>query len=320
MSRRVTHEDCKICGIEARKINYVSKSRGRIYHYSKFVHANGVAHYYRVQNEPVSIIEGAPENRSSVLDALEEIFGVKMRGKELTYGEIKSLLEQSYRGPVSIATIYRNINKMLKLDLISKRIEGNIVLYGRRLQGHSPEERKLTRMSIGFDFTKTQTQVTIFVHIKNMGLKLVNVFPISLPVGVIDSLNQIKLTAFDGTKKIPLNEKNIAYSYSDQTGISIKLNRPLRKSEEENFFINYGHTFEEKSISIFIPSNLDFLRVNCEVERGEDVEVKKRLGDGLKVIEPTALKRRGTEIGHTVVEAEFDNATRGDTIVISIGK
>lgn len=317
MGRKTVLDVCKVCGGLGRKINYVSKSKGKVYHYSKFVHPNGITHYYRLRGEPASQNNLVNEQRTSVFDSLENIIEIKMHGRELTFGEIKSKLDESTNRPVSVATIYRNINKMLKLDLITKRIDRNTVLYRGKDEEQSSANSKSTRMSMGFDFTVPETEVTLFVRVKNLGLRLINGFPISLPVGVIDSFDKIDLIAFDETKKIPLTKENIAYSYADQTGVSITLNRPIRKTEEVTFFLTYTHKFEERPINIFIPSDLDTLKVNCEVEKGREVVIKKRLGDGLKQIEPPLVRKTGTESGHTIFEAEFDDVSRGDTLVVS---
>ncbi|MGC8561970.1 MAG: helix-turn-helix domain-containing protein [Thermoplasmata archaeon] len=317
MGRKVTKEICKVCGKQARKINYTSKAKGRTYRYYKFVHSNGVTHYFRLKEGLATQDAGVIEPKVSIFDSLENVLDVKADGRELTFTEIKSSLDKSYGRPVSTATVYRNINKMLRLDLISKREDGNSVLYSKKTKTKYLEGETTTNMSIGFDFTGNRVLVTQFVHIKNLGLKLINSFPVSLPIGVIDSPDQIDLIAFDETKKITVNKDCITYSYIDQTGISITLSRALRKSEEANIFLNYSLSYEDKPINIFIPSDLNYLKVNCEVVKGKDIVIKKKLGDGLKEIEPMLVRRTGTDLGHTIVEAEFENTFRGDAIIIS---
>jgi hypothetical protein len=320
MTRKVVNENCKVCGKMARKINYFSKAKGRNYRYFKYVHSNGVTHYFRIKEGTPSQVASTGVSRVSIFDSLEDILEVEADGKELTFPEIKLSLDKSYRRSVSTATVYRNINKMLRLDLISKREDGNNVLYSRKSKSRNSEEEASTKMSLGFDFTGRKTNVTHFVHIKNLGLKLINSFPVSLPIGVIESPDQISLIAFDETKKITLNKDCITYSYTDQTGISVALNKGLRKLEEANIFLNYNLESGEKPVNIFIPSDLAYLKVSCEVEKGKEILIKKKLGDGLKEIEPMLVRRTGMDIGHKIVEAEFENTFRGDAIIISINK
>lgn len=318
MGRRTVLEVCKVCGAQARKINYFSRSKGNTYRYSKYVHANGTTHYFRLMQDPKAVNTASEYVRTSIFESIEEILDVKMKGKEMRIGEIRLLLENSTGKSVGTATLYRNINKLLKLDLISKRIDNGIVLYGRKSENPLIQNMKTTKMSIGIDFSHSRTFVTVFAHIVNMGIRMITEFPISLPVGVIDSLDQINLNAFDETKRITLNKKSIAYSYTDQTGIMLTLNRPLRKSEEENLFLDYTCEIEGRPVKLLIPSDVDFFKVNCEVPRGGNVEIKKRLVDGLREIEPMLLRRTATDLGQTIIEAEFEKALRGEAIVISL--
>lgn len=320
MGRKAVPELCQVCGVQARKINYASSSKGRTYHYSKFVHANGVVHYYRLNAEGSNPKSNILAIRPSLFETLEEIVDVKMRGKEMRFSEIKALLEGSYGKSAGTATIYRNLNKLLRLDLISKRIDGGVVLYQRKTVSSSAREIRTMELSIGFDLTNDKTFVTLFAHFKNLGLGLVTGYTISLPFGGLDSFDQINLSAFDETKKITLSKKNISYSSSDQSGVFITLNRPLHKSEEEHLFLNYSYKVQDGPIKLMITSEVDFLKIHCEVEKEMNVQIKKRLLDGLKEIAPMIVRRTGTELGHTIVEAEFENATRGDTIVISLSK
>ena len=316
MGRKAVIETCLVCGGQGRKINYTSGAKGKIYHYSKFVHSNGVVHYYRQTENTDNLNSTVPIFKKSLFEALEEIVDVKMREKELRFRDIKSLLEDTYGKPIVTATVYRNINKLLKLDLITKRISHGVVLYGRPSSLIS-KEIMTSKMSIGFDFAHDDTFITMFFRIKNSGIGLVAGYTISLPVGYLDSIDQIDLIVFDEIGKIELTKTNIAYSWSDRTGISIPLNRPLRKSEEEYIFLSCHYKFLDGPINIMIPSDVDFLKVNCEVEKGGDVEIKKRLSDGFKEIEPVIVKRTGNNPGHVIFETEFENALKGETIVIS---
>ena len=320
MGRNSVLEVCKVCGRQAKKINYSSRAKGRTYRYYKFVHQNGVTHYFRISDDLISQNAHLIKPSTSYLGLLEDILNKSVPGKGLTFSEIKSALDERYGRLVSTATVYRNINKMPKLDLIIKQEDGNKILYSKKTQSNSTEGTIIVSMSIGFDFTEGTVFVTQFIHINNLGLQLINNFPVSLPVGVIDSPGQISLIAFDSIRKIPLKKECITYSYADQTGILITLNKALRKSEEETIFLHYSLNSEERPINIFVPSDFKSIKVNCEIDKGKDILIKKKLGDGLKEIEPVLVRRTGTDLGHVIVEAEFENTFRGDTLVIAHGK
>jgi hypothetical protein len=320
MGKKAKQEICRVCGEQAKKFTYYSQSRGKSYRYFRFIHQNGVTHYYRVQMASADKDNETPAQTRSVFDNLEDIVNTKMREKELRFGEIKSLIEDSYGKPVSVATMYRNINKLLKLELIGKRIDAGVVLYKRRIEATQMQEMQTSSMTIGLDFSRERISVTIFIHIKNNGLRLITGVPISIPVGEMNSLNGIDLRVYDGTKRITMGKENIAYSYPGRTGISIGLNRPLRKSEEEDIFLNYSYKFSDQRVKINILSDVDLLKIKCEVSKEKSVEIKKILVDGLKEVGSETIRRSGAQLGRTVVEAEFENASRGDTIVISLGR
>ena len=320
MGKKAKQEICRVCGEQAKKFTYYSQSRGKAYRYFRFIHQNGVTHYYRVQMISADKYNKTPSQTGSVFDSLEDIVNTKMREKELRFGEIKSLMEDSYGKAVSVATLYRNINKLLKLELISKRTDAGVVLYKRRAEVTQGQEMQTKSMTIGLDFSREMVSVTVFIHIKNNGLRLITGVPISIPVGTMNSLNGIDLRVYDGTKRITMRKDNIAYSYPGRTGISIGLNRPLHKSEEEDIFLNYGYKFSDQRIKINILSDVDLLKIKCEVSKEKSVEIKKILVDGLKEVGSETIRRSGAQLGRTVAEAEFENASRGDTIVISLGK
>lgn len=318
MGRKTIHAECQVCGAQARRINYVSRAKGKTYHYFKYVHQNGVVHYFRQNDSSLTqpnIVEG---NRKSVLDALEELINSEKQRKGLKFKELKSLLESKVGKTVSVATVYRNLGKLMKLELIDKQdIEGGIV-YSKKQDLKSSQRIKVTRMSIGFELLEEEAKSTVFIHVKNLGLQFLTGIPLSIPVGIIDSLDKIGMIAYDGAKEIALGKDNIAYSYPEQTGITIPPTRPLRKFEEEDFFLSYKFKLGGAAIKVSILTEIDILRINCLVKTGKEIEIKKRLVDGLKEIEPSFVRKSITEAGKTVVEAEFIDANKGDTVVITL--
>ena len=319
MGRKPREEICKVCGKQARRINYVSKSKGRTYHYFKYVHKNGVVHYFRQPSDKSDGSGGINYNPGiSIFEALENVIDLKMIQKELRFGEIKSLLESNYGRSIGVATIYRNINKLLKLGILSKRTNEGVVLYSHKPQYSLSQEIQITNMSLGFDLTQEETSMTIFVHVRNSGIRMITGVPMSLPVGPIESFDSINLMAYDGIKTLKMSSDNIAYSYPGRTGITLPLNKPLKSKDEEDLMVNLTTIIREKPIKTNILSDVDFLRIRCETMKGKEITIKKILVDGFKEIEPVLIKRIGTELGHTIVEADFENAMRGETVAVSI--
>ena len=320
MGRKSIQSECEVCGGQARKINYVTKSKGKTYHYTRFVHPDGTSHFFKKDVVTGSDSRLNPISNNSIADSLQEIVYKRMNGKEFGFKDIKSMLENVYGRPIGPTTIHRNIKKLLKLDLINRRTEGSSYYYSRKTEDPSAQDTKVSTMSVAFDFTKEVPSVAVFAHVVNSGLKIVTGMPLPLPVGVVDSPDQINLIAFDETGSIPLSKENIVYSFAGQTGLTITLNKPLHKMDEKNLFLNYRYQFDKDPIKLLISSNVDFLKIYCVVQRGTDAEVKKRMMDGFKVIDPLIVKRTGSESGTVTVSAVFEKVSRGDTIVISVGR
>ncbi|MCL5789712.1 MAG: winged helix-turn-helix domain-containing protein [Candidatus Thermoplasmatota archaeon] len=317
MGRRVFLDICRKCGGQARRVKYVSRSKGKTYHYLKFIHNNGTVHYWRVGQDENSRASSTSQSNASILDSIQDILESKMPGKGLTFREIKDLLEQSYGRTVSPATIYRNISKMIKLNLISKRTEGRTVLFGRKFGNPSMSEIQVTKRTVGFNFTGQTLSVNEFVDIRNTGVGLVARHMFYIPNGPIDSISAMNIVVFDETSEIPLTKDNISYSTYGQTVIVIRLSKPLHSSEEVRLFCHYLIPLASNPIKMMIPSNTSSLRVNCEVEKGKDVLMKRTFLDGVKEAPPNMVRRVRNGLDHTVVEAEFENISRGDYIVIS---
>ncbi len=317
MGRRVFLDICRKCGGQARRVKYVSRSKGKTYHYLKFIHNNGTVHYWRVGQDENTRVSSTSQSNASVLDSIQDILESKIQGKGLTFREIKDLLEQSYGRTVSPATIYRNISKMIKLNLISKRTEGRTVLFGRKFGNPSMSEIQVTKRTVGFNFTGQTLSVNEFVDIRNTGVGLVARHMFYIPNGPIDSISAMNIVVFDETSEIPLTKDNISYSTYGQTVIVIRLSKPLHSSEEVRLFCHYLIPLASNPIKMMIPSNTSSLRVNCEVEKGKDVLMKRTFLDGVKEAPPNMVRRVRNGLDHTVVEAEFENISRGDYIVIS---
>jgi len=299
-------------------INYSSKSKGKTYRYFKFIHPNGVVHYLRKVPESTPQSSSDSTGRIPISDAILEILDSKTLKGELRFSEIKRFLEELYGRAVSTATVYRNIDKLLKLDLIVKRNNAGLVYYGTKLFDTSTDKMKISKLSIGLDFSEEKASVTLFFHVTNMSIKLITKVPISIPVGVIDSLDSLDIILFNGIKRVTLGKENIAYSYPGQTAFSVVPSRPLHKLEEEDFLLNFSYRFDAMPIKINLLSDIDLLKVVCQLHREKEIEIKKRLVDGVKEIRPVIVRRTILGSGYKVVEANFDNSSRGDTIIISL--
>ena len=315
MSRTSTITVCEVCGAQARRTNYTTKVKGKTYRYLKFIHRNGVAHYFRLET-PETGPQHAYGNRMPIADTVYQI--IEARGKnETQYAEIKASLSKTYDKSIGTATIYRNINKLLKRDMITKRVDKGKAYYSKRF-GSSAQDVKTTTMSIGFDFTDSVVRVTSFAHILNSGSDIATKYIVPLPVDWLKDVGDIEFKAFDIMGEIALNKDSIPYASYGQSVISLNLNAPLRKQESTYLFWIYYYNFKSAPIRTMIMSNIGLLRVNCKINRDEDVDIEKVLLDGIKTVEATMVKTISTGDSFRTVEAQFEEITKGEIISIHL--
>ncbi|MGC8618792.1 MAG: hypothetical protein ACP5UZ_08705 [Thermoplasmata archaeon] len=319
MVRKSVLENCKICGLQARRISYYSRAKGRIYHYYKYVHSNGTVHYFR-RNPQGDESSTAIQQKRPVVDLIEEIISVRMRDRKLTFSEIRSLLRDVYNQSFSSATIYRGIDRLRKLNLIEKETMNGHVFYKRKFVETQTGNLKTTRMSIGLVQVQDTLCVTILSRFRNVGLGLVTEFGISLPMTGGGSIDQLSLTAYDEIGPIVIMEKNILFSAPDQTAVMVPFNQPLRQSEENSLFMTFTSKFGDSPFKMAITSEIEYLKVSCKIRREEELKVERLLLDGLKRIEPKVVRRTATDPDYLILETEFEGLSRGDTILVSPAK
>lgn len=312
MTRRSSQKQCKVCGAVATVKRYSSKGRnGKIYHYEKFSHRNGVVHYYRL---------GQERKKMTISDAFAQTIDTKLGEGKYRFKDLKLMFESIYGSPVSNTTISRNLVKSIKLNLIDRVTEGNTILYSRKLERDSGQLIKISNASMSYLVFKNMASIIAFLNFGNPGNQVLTKIPVTLPIGVIELPRQLNLKAFDQISEIPSSSINITYSYAGQTGISIDLNRPLRPGESDFIFLNGNFEVREKFLKFALPFSVDKLRINVDSESNQEIIIRKRLLDGLKESDPEVARRGKSGSGGFYTEVMFENVMKGEVIVITFGE
>lgn len=321
MPKKSVWSKCKICGKEARLVKYSSKGHtGKIYHYIKFIHPDGVAHYYRLPSDISSSDEKTYLQVISNFDLFEEMILTRMGNGSYRFTEIKQMFEAVRGENVSNTTIYRAIKRFLKMGLIDVKREDHTSLYSKGHETVFQQEFLIKKMAISYIFSKGHLSVTLFVNVQNLGTVLLAKIPIELSVGPMESLDSINLRIFDEKGRIPPSRIVVNYSYSRQTGISIGLNSPLKKDEEEILFVIYDYKTENAPFKVFVQADINSAKVNIEVDPEDQVSVKKTFVDGLREFEPPIQRTRLENQGRVSLESEFEMLKKGEIITISVRK
>jgi hypothetical protein len=312
MARRSSEKQCKVCGAVATVKRYSSKGRnGKVYRYEKFSHRNGVVHYYRI---------GRDTTKMTISDAFAQMIDTKVGDGKYRFKDFKTMFEAIYGSPVSNTTISRNLAKSIKLNLIDRKTEGNTILYSRKLERDVDQQLKISNASMSYLISKNRASIIIFLHFGNPGNQVLTKIPVTLPIGIVEPLHQLSLKAFDQVSEIPPSGINITYSYAGQTGISIVLNRPLKPNESDFIFLNGNFEVREKFLKFALPFSVDNLRINVDSGSNQEIIIRKRLLDGLKESNPEIVRRGKSGRGGFYTEVVFENATKGEGIVITFGE
>lgn len=309
MPRRSIKAMCKICGGVAKTTKYYSKGRsGKVYRYEKFVHSNGVVHYFRI---------GKSDTKMTVSDAFDQMIEAKMGNESYRFGDLKRMFVEFYGSNVSNNTINRNILKSIKLNLIERKTGKGLIVYSKKSLKEIERQLIVTHASVSYQITDTMAHLTIFLHFQNLSNKRLAKIPVSIPKAVNDSIRELDLKIFDQISEIPSIGTNITYSYPGQSGITVDLNRPLRPSEDS--FICLRSRFEngEDHLKLVLPLDMSHLRIYVKLKSSMQASIRKRLLDGVKEITPEMIRRTPLENGETLTEAEFENALKGEAIFVS---
>jgi predicted transcriptional regulator len=321
MSRKSVNSICEVCGSVGRMTNYSTRGpNGKIYYYEKFTHRNGVVHYHRILSRENRNGANQEVRRESIYDIFQDILQEEMKEKGYRFKEIKKIFEDRYQKKVSNTTIYRIVKRFMKLNLIEKKKEGNIFVYVRTNEKNNEKEFKIKKMAINYRIHPNTVFVNAFINVENLGRGLLQSIPISLPVGPILSLEQLSMHIFDEVDEIQPPMINLLYSYTGQSGISVNLNRPLKKYEDEFIFLNFSFENSKNSIEMIAPQEIDFLRLGVDVQAGLEITILKRLLDGLKESRPLSLKKGMSYLNRTYAEVEFEGVSRGEALTISFSQ
>ncbi|MEM0135507.1 MAG: hypothetical protein QXU18_09860 [Thermoplasmatales archaeon] len=309
MPRRSTISVCKICGGQAVVKKYSSKgSNGKIYYYEKYTHKNGVEHYYR---------DGKRFQRADISDSFRQMISTKMARGNYRFRDIKSLFESIYKSNLSNTTLSRNLERVVKMNLLEKMTNGNITYYRKVEPSDSLKDLNVIDASLNFRISGNKVSATLFLYFKNSTDRLLTSIPIVLPSGSSESIESLNLIAHDQDGVIDRSRITAASLYPGQLWISTRLTKVLKPMEKNFMFLQFNFETNEESIKFALPVNFDSFGLSFTSNRIMEFVIRRRLLDGIKESNPDIVKRGTLERGDTYTYAEFDKLLKGETIVIS---
>lgn len=310
MPRRPVLAECKICGGSATvKHHRATGANGRVYFYEVFVHRNGTSHYFR---------SGGVSGRRESMSTFQEIVDRRMNNGKYRFKEIKSLLESIRGTKVSNTNVHRNLERAMRSNLVQRKTENGIILYSKRVKDVSESRRRITQAIMTLSISDAGIAMTTLLRFDNDSEESLKGLTFTMPVGSLNNLHEIDLEIYDHLGKISKSELQIAYSYAGQTGILINFNRHIGPSESGFLFIENSFKTRDSELKVVLPLDVGSLRIHVTGHRERRVSIRKRLLDGIKETYPDYITRGSLVNDRVFTEAEFENASKGDTIVISL--
>jgi len=309
MPRKSISSVCKVCGANATVKSYSSKgSNGKSYFYERFRHTNGVVHYFRI---------GRRTSRTDISDTFAQMIETRISERNYRFREIKLLFESVYGSTTNNTTVSRNIERAIKSNLLEKKVRKNETAYTKKDRSDIINETKISDASLTYRMSDGKVSLTLFIHLENKSDKLLTSIPVALPSGTTDSVSELKLRLFDQIGEIPHHRIRTIYSYPGQVGILMDFNRPIRSGERNFIFLEGEFEIRDEFVKFALPLNTDSFRINFTSNNSKEVLIRKRLLDGIKETGPEFIRRGIMEGGGMYTDVEFDNALKGEAIVVS---
>jgi hypothetical protein len=311
MPRRPLYAECKICGGNATiKRHHATGANGRVYLYEVYIHRNGTSHYFRT---------GDNSSKKEPINAFQEMIEKRMNDGKYRFKEIKELLESIRGTEVSNTNVHRNLEKAMRLNLVERKTENGVILYSRRVKDDAYKRQRINQAIVTLNVYDSEMTMTTLLRFDNQGQGPMKGIPFAIPVGSLNNLFEIDLDVFDHLGKIPKDAIQIAYSFAGQTGILINFNRPIKPSESGFLFIISSLRTGLGQLKMALPLDIDSFRIHITELKDEKVSIRKRFLDGIKEAYPDYITRGHLVDDRTFIEAEFESASKGDTIVVSMG-
>jgi len=300
---------CKVCGAKATVKKYTSNgSRSNAYFYEKYIHRNGVVHYYRAGNKV---------QNSSTSEKFEQMIKSNMFSRNYRFKEIKSLFETAFGSVVNNSMISRNLERAIRSNLLEKIVERNITFYRKANPSKVTKEVKISETSLNWHLSGSKASINLFLYLKNDIDRPLTSIPIALPSGASDSIDDLNLIAYDQYGSIDKSRINSSYTYPGQILISVSFKKVLKPAEKNFVFLKGDLDLNDDSFKFSLPINIDSFKMSFIDNKTREIHVTKRLLDGITESNPEVVKRGTLAGGESYTEVEFDKLLRGETIVVS---
>lgn len=310
MSRKAKFENCKICGEKAKIYNWWTEdNKGQKYRYLKYIHNDGKIHYYRVKPSEQAI------DRTNFQQLIEIFVKNKMGDKRLRFTELKKAIEEEYKLKINNQTFWRAIKRMINFNELIKSEERGKIFYSKGLGLSYSGLYNIDEMYVTFNLD--YDLLFLIIKITNQSNKTEISIPITIPEGGISSPNEVLYGAsYDVYGNLKNENFNIIFSYADETGMQINLNRALKRFEKDILLIGFKTRNRSAYRRLIMPLDISFIKVNVICNNKLNINSKKISIDYSRESKPDSAIVEKTSDGKFLYIFNYVNIKAKEIILI----
>jgi len=309
MVKPVKIERCKICGELSKVYKWWTKSSsGKKYHYLKFVHNNGITHYYNITKE-------SPLNESINFRQYIELFvKYNLKDRKMRFIEMKRSIEKEYNVKINNQSFWRAINRMIKFNELQRTEENGKIYY---MKGSGESNIGLYIIDeIYFTLDLDNMILSTTMKVFNNSNRIQTTLPVLIPDGNFKGDKESLINSFDLYGRIDASSFKVIFSIGDETGISVDLNKPLKSYERNLLHLEIRLKTEEKYRSFTIPLDAKIVNIYILSNKKNEIKSKKISLDYSKETQPDSIAIDRNKDGKWIYNFVYSQVRAKEMIII----
>ncbi len=311
MVKPVRMEHCKICGELSKVYKWWTRSaKGKKYYYLKFVHSDGTSHYYNVLKETMI------KENINFRQYIELYVKYNLKNKKMRFMEMKRAIENEYNIKINNQSFWRAINRMTRFNEL-QRIEENEKIYYTKGSGESNIGLYIIdEIYIMLDQDNMILSMTIKVF--NKTNKIQTSVPILVPEANFKIDNESLINSFDLYGRIDISSFKVIFSYGDETGIVVNMNKPLRNYEKNLLHFEFRLKNDERYRGFVIPLDSNIVNIYLLSKKKNEINSKKISLDYSKEMKADVIKIEKNNKGEGIYNFLYNQVRANEIITIEI--
>ncbi len=311
MVKPVKIERCKICGELAKVYKWWTISpKGKKYNYLKFVHRNGEIHYYNITRDTL-----VKEN-NNFRQYIELFVKYNLRDRKIRFMELKRSIETEYNIKINNQSFWRVINRMIKFNELQKIEENGKIYYTKGSGETDPGLYIIEEIYIALDQDKMI--LSLLIKLFNKSNRIQTSVPILVPEGNFKIDKDSLFDSFDLYGRLEISSFKTIFSYADETGIVVDMNKPLKRYDKNLLHLELRLRTDEKYRSFVIPLDSNIVNIYYISRRKNEINSKKISLDYSKEMKADSMKVDKNNNGEWIYNFVYNQVRANEIITLEI--